>query len=502
MPINTGIPNNLILPLAHFCVDTDRSPVVRPCCPALFMAPMLDIGTAEPDVRYPIATCEQAQELFGEGSIAADMACYYLLNNRFGELYVVGLSDPGLPKADGTIQITSPASEAGTFYVRIGDHSYNVPVFASDSRSDIASALAELIQADTDAPFTAELTDFGAGVIVTAKNGGEQGNTIPICVNNLFGEELPRGMEYSIGEFNGGGGTYPLETAISNLGECCYDFFGIPFCDTNSHVEMEQELISRWQCDRLIGGRWYASCCKNFTEHMEYLDNANYQFGSIITCCPNECYIPWRETAAYVGRTHLQTCIDPTQAWYGLELLGIRCSSEACDDECFERAERNLLSLNGGSVNTCGPRGNKIIELETSVGANSLFDVWRYPQSAYQTTRFLRQLSNFVEERFRGVRIVDDIENVEDGTSAVTPTMIVSIIKVWAEETQSDILDNVANLDNFIQIERNPENPFRIDMCINIDLANALRVLAIKIKPTLTTSFGALGETEAPASTI
>lgn len=503
MPINTGIPDNLILPLAHFCIDTDQGPRVRSCCPALFLAPMLDTGTAEPGVPHAIASCGQAQEFFGAGSVAADMACFYLLNNRFGELFITGLEDFGNP-ATACITVDAPPTGSGNFYVRIADHAYYVPVFPGDTEDDIAQALVTFINNDQDAPFTATFAPGTGKATIVSKNGGDQANTIPICVNSLFGEEDPQGLEYTIDEFAGGSGTYgdQIELALANLGECCYDFIGVPFCDTSTHDLLENEIISRWQCDRLIGGRWYATCCDTFTNHLNRLDAVNYQFGSLIMCCPGECYIPWRETAAYVGRAHLQTCLDPSQAWYSLPLLGIRCSVDNCDEDCFERSERNILALNGGSTNICGNNGIKIIELETSVGATSIFDVWRYPQSAYQTIRFMRQLQGFVAERFRGVRIVDDIDTVQEGDSAVTPTVIVSIIRDWAAETQGDILDNVDNLNNFIEIERNVNNPFRIDMCINIDLANALRVLAIKIRPSLTATLGNIDEADTPTSTV
>lgn len=488
MPIYTGINDNLILPLAHFCVDDGFQPTERPCCPALIMAPMLPGAIADPDQPYAIATCAQAEELFGTGSVAADMACYYLFNNAFGELFVVGLEDTGA-QAEACIEITNAPTNAGTLTIRIGDTPYYITVFPSDTTQDIADTLFDAINSDSSAPFIAT-SSANSKVTIQAKNGGEQGNTIPICVNTEFGEEDPEGIKYEITPFENGAGFYDLDTALANLGECCYDFTGIPFCDVANFNQLEEEMIDRWSCDRLIGGRWYATCCDTFTNHINLLNNVEYQYGSIILCCPEECHIPWRETAAFIGRTHLVTCIDPSRSWYGQQLEGIRCATSECEEDCFTRQERNILALNGGTVTRCGPNGFKIIELESAVRNNGLDDIWRYPQTAYQTIRFLRSLNNFVNSNFANTRIVDDLSSVVDGTSAITPEMMVELIKAWAIDTQSGLIDNANDLNDFIQIDRNPNNPNRIDMCINIDLANALRVIAIKVRPSLRGSFG------------
>lgn len=483
MATDTGISNSLILPLAHFCIDDEQSPNIEQCCPAWIAAPMLAEGIATPEEPYSVASCSQAQELFGEGSIAADMACYYLLNNRYGQLFITGLEDEG-DAAEGEIFVPNSPTGSGTITLRIADTPYYVSVFTTDTPMDMAQAIADAINADPDALVTATTNGF-AVVTITAKNGGTQGDDIPIVVNALINEESPPGLEIEITPMNGGAGIYNLETSLENLGNCCYDFMATPFCESLNNEQMENELQTRWSCDSLVGGRWYTTCCATFTDHITFLDSADYRYGSMIACCENAPYPPWRETAAYIGAAHKQVCTNTRDAWYGLELLGIPCTVDRCEEDCFDRPERNTLALNGASVNTCGPSGTRIIELESTIGVTDVDDVWRYPQTAYQTIRFMRDLADFVNDRFARSAIVDSLEDVPNGSSAVTPSVIVGEIRAWAISTQGDLIDNANNLDEFITIERNDRNPNRIDMCIRIDLINALRVLAVKIQPSL-----------------
>lgn len=488
MPINTGIPDNQILNLANFCVDLEAPNDNPDCCPAWFVGPMLPTGTAVPEEHVPVTSYDNAVELFGEGSVLADMIRYYFLNCPNGELYATGLANVGAT-AEAVYTFTGPATTSGSLTISVGDESYTVPVFVGDGAADITQAFANAITNDSDS-----IVNAGAGgsvasatLTLTALNGGEQGNTITTMVNPFFGQTVPEGITVTqTSPFAGGGGTYDITGALSELGCCCFDFMVMPFGDLPTLQDMEIELLTRWDCSKLIGGHWYAPICGTFTELVTF--NPAFQHGSLIENCKTGLYVPWQKTAAWAGRGHCLTCNDPTQRWTG-PLIGIRCTNAKCDEGCFTDVELNLLALNGISVAKCGNSGFEEIQLTVTAGNYGTDQVGFFPQNYYSTIRYIRELKDFIERRYANVQIVDSVEQIQDGaTNKVTIGSIVADIVAWSRVEGSRYVDNSFDIAEFIQIERNLNNPNRVDMCITIDLINALRVFAIKIRPRLNLS--------------
>ena len=482
--IDTGIPANNIINFVNVCVETQQPNNNPDCCPTWFAAPMLSTGTATPDEPNVVVNYESAVALFGAGSIAADMARFYFLNNPDGQLYITGLEDTGVP-AFAQLGFPGTATQSGTVSITVADVTYSLPVLIGDQGTDIANNFIALVYADDDALVTASITGGTQGnVTLTAKNGGTQSNDLTILLNALPGQTTPEGISVNINVngFNGGGGAYDLATALDNLDCCCYDFLAIPFTGAVEWNQIDTEVLIRWDCSKLIGGHWFAPKCGTFTEL--FSENFAYTHGSIITCCPDSLYAPWQKVAAWVGQAHDSTCNNPAARW-NRDLIGIRCTVQDCDVQCFDDNERNLLALNKYSVSRCGPAGVEQIELTVSAADFAIDQVGFFPQNYYSTIRFVRNLKEFIEDRFSNSQIVNTLEDVQDGSDVVTIPIIVAEIVAWARLTQSDIIDNTTSLNEFINIDVNPDNPYRVDMCITIDLVNALRTFAVKIQPRL-----------------
>lgn len=483
MPINTGINANQIVNLVDVCVDQETPRDNPDCCPALIIAPMLDTGTADPNTSISVTSYESATTLFGEGSIAADMARFYFLNCGLGELYVSGLPNAGTP-ASAIIEINSTATENGTFNVQIFDAFYSVPVIIDDTAAEILSDLADQVNADSDALYTAIYNSNQITFVM--KNGGSFANGASIVTSNTFSDKIAEGLiEAQNTGFRNGVEFYDIETALDELGCCCYDFIMVPFNDEPTWNILQTELDVRWDCSKLIGGHWYAP--KQDTYDNLVTIQPAYTHGSIISVCNDVQYAPWQKVAAWVGRGHCSTCQDPTQRWAG-PLIGIRCQNLKCNEACFSDAERGLLARNGISVSKCGTTGTEEIQLTVTAADFALDQVGFFPQNYYTTMRFVRELKDFIESQYTNVKIVENLENELDGSDAVTIPIIVAELAQWSRITQSGIIDNSTSLSDFIQVEINQDNPYRIDMCITIDLINALRSFAIKVQPRLTLS--------------
>ena len=468
-----------------FCIDPGQQSDDRPCCGSLFLAPMLT-GDAVPGQVYPVATYAQALELFGEGSIAADMTQYYDFNNRFGELYVAGLTDLGT-KATKGVGFQGPATRNGTIKIMVAGVVYSIAVAKGDTGIEIAAELVDLINNDTNAVVTA--TSAGSVTTIEAKNGGEQGNYINVFdvsdgVNTGVDTTVFLGPPGSPASMNGGAGTYDLTTILEEYCDCCYEFIGVPFSDPKTLNDLETFSQRRHTCDKLIGGRFYTTRYDTFTDHIVAHDADQYLYGTIWDECTDEESTPWAQTAAAIGQAHASTCSDPANDWRFRTLIGISCNNGLCGVGCFNKDERNLLVANGGSTTRCN---GSTKELEVTVGAGqySFDSYFKYPQTDYTTFRFIREFNDFLFENFSNAKIVDNIANTSTGSNSVDVAIILSSIITWIEDTQGEIISNIDDIRSSIEIERDPTNPSRINIRICASIVTAIRKFAIQVQPKL-----------------
>lgn len=126
----------------------------------------------------------QQDALFGAGSQLAAMVQAFKLTNELSPLDVIVLEDDGgATAATGQIQIVGAATSTGSVEVVTGSQRYNtydVQVTSGDANTVIADAIALAINNDDSSPVTA-VSALG-NVDLTAKNGGEVGNSITISI--------------------------------------------------------------------------------------------------------------------------------------------------------------------------------------------------------------------------------------------------------------------------------------------------------------------------------
>lgn len=137
----------------------------------------------EPSVAEAVAKAvfsdAEAAAYFGHGSIAHLMVRAAIKANPYLDITVISLDDnvSGVAAA-GTITITGPATSAGVLTVYIGNEKIEAGISDNDTASDIAVTLCNAIAAKPELPITATNT---AGVItLTAKNDGLCGNDIGV----------------------------------------------------------------------------------------------------------------------------------------------------------------------------------------------------------------------------------------------------------------------------------------------------------------------------------
>ena len=166
---------------------------------ALLVGSMNSDGTALPDVPVAIGTQAQADAKFGQGSELSRMFKSFFANNFANEVWGGPVAEPvGAAAATGTIVVTTGPVEAGTIHMYIAGEHVAINIGGTDTKGEVATAIADAINLKDDLPVTAEVGTGSAPatetVTLTALWKGVNGNDIRIELNyyGQIGGEIPR----------------------------------------------------------------------------------------------------------------------------------------------------------------------------------------------------------------------------------------------------------------------------------------------------------------------
>jgi len=192
----------------------------------LFVAQKTAVGTATSgSLVSNIQNDGSESALFGANSQLAEMIRAYKRYNQVTQIDAIPLDDDGAAVAAfGDIIFSGTATENNTLTVVVGsarNYSFQLDVDNGDTADTIGQNLANLINANSNAPVTA--VNVTGTVTLTAVNAGTVGNSIGLRVTGTVAGVaiLNTGM--------GGGATDPSTTNVFDVvGEVRYQFVATP----------------------------------------------------------------------------------------------------------------------------------------------------------------------------------------------------------------------------------------------------------------------------------
>jgi phage tail sheath gpL-like len=478
-----NIPSNVRVPLFYAEVDNSRAGYFAQSVRTLIVGQKLAAGNAVANVPVLVGKSDQARELFGIGSMLARMHEVYRLNDPFGEVWCLPLTDTGTA-ATGSIAITGPATKAGTLSIYIGAQRVQVAVAASDAANAIAAAVAAAINADTTLPVTAVAAT--SNVNLTARHQGLVGNDIVVQLNHrgaAGGEALPAGVGATVTALSAGTGTPTLATAIANMGDSEYDFIIVPYSDSttlDAFKTLMNDSTGRWSWSRQIYGHVYAAKRDTF---------ANLQTAGVarndqhVTLAGFETTVPstvWDFVAAYGARNAVYIAADPARPTQTGELVGIL---PAPGSSRLIMSERQTLLNSGIATSYVGGGAVRIERAITTYQRNA----WSQSDTSYldsetlHTLAFiLRRLRARITTKYPRHKLANDGTRFGAGQAIVTPSVIRGELAAeYAQLEELGITENAAAFADNLIVERNAQDPSRLDVLLPPDLVNQLRVFAV-----------------------
>lgn len=145
----------------------------------LIIGQRLSTGTVAALVPVQVFSDAQAADYFGNGSLAHLMCRAAIAANPYLDLSVCALDDGAGASATATVTIANTATASGTLTVWIGNRSVEIAVASGDANTAVAAALKAELDKYPMLPVSASVA---TGVVtLTAKNKGTVANQIAIA---------------------------------------------------------------------------------------------------------------------------------------------------------------------------------------------------------------------------------------------------------------------------------------------------------------------------------
>jgi len=481
------VPANLVAPLFAFSVESGGQ--FEDLAPVVLYGHKTSGGSMNDNVKTSCATRSQARALAGKGSMLEQMVTVFRKNAPTHPLYIVSIADSGTAEVR-TITVGSVPAAGGTGVINIMGELVSISIAAGDSANAVAAALNAAINA-YDNPQTGHAMPYAAAVetnvvTLTARHKGAYAAEIGVSVPVLDGgNALTSVLTIAVG--TAGAGTPDTSTANAAIEEDDWSFLISAFGD-DTNVGKYDALLSE------ISGRW---------------SYANQKFGM--------AYYPKRESQANLisygeGKDSWKLCAIPTFAsgdhsepgylwvtamiarvapWLaggstgdvnrnqtGLVVEGITAPADTA--YWPDLATRNAFLSSGLSSWSINGNGrvtvDKIItHARTTAGVpDTTFRDIQKPHALMYSLRYM--LAQLAYEHSNKV-IADD--NPGAVASISTPKDIeATCYHAYVGLELRGVLENSATALKNLSVERNLDNPNRVDAIVPMDFTNPLDIFS------------------------
>lgn len=449
----------------------------------LLIGPRLSTGTKAELTLHRITSPEQAHEYFGAGSVIADMAERFLGLNKINPLYCISLDDDGAGvAASGQLTFTGPATASGTLSLMVAGRNVKVGIDSADTAADIATAVAAAIQADTRRLVNAAVNGVdNFKVDLTARNDGPQGNEIEVSHSYFEGEELPAGVGLTVTAMSGGATSPDIDDVWPVIGDTQYILMGMPFTDAQSILKMESELADRFGPLKQNDGYAIYGKRGSFGDLTTLGSGKNSVFTSIMGIAgPNS---PWQWAAEVLAQVARAASIDPARPF---QTLPLKVLAPKIEDR-FTLEERDQLLNTGIATFSVSSSGQVAIEALITTYQKNAFDAvdtsYLYLNTPLTLSYIRFDLKARITSRYPRHKLANDGTRFAQGQAVVTPNVIkAEVITKFREWELKALVEGFDQFKDDLIVERNQDNPNRVDVLMPPDLVNQLRIMGVKIE--------------------
>jgi phage tail sheath gpL-like len=491
MPISfSQIPADIKVPLYWVEVDPSMAGLPQLGLRALLVGTALTGGDQAMNIPVAVGSQAQADAHWGQGSEISRMFKAFFANNFSNEVWGIGVPEPvGATAATGTIVVTTAATASGTIHLYIGGTHIPVNVGATDTMPTIATNINAAINSQFDLPVSATVST--ATVTVKCLWKGIAGNDITVSLNYygaIGGEILPPGVTITLpatGLLTAGAGVPDFTTAISNLGDQAFEYVAVPYTDSTTLTDWDEEFgftdLGRWGWQRQLFGHVFSAKRDTFSNLITWGDTQNSGVISTMAfepASPSPCF-EW--TAAYTAMAQRALVNDPARP---LQTLTLNKIKSAPLQSRFDFAELNALAENGLAIQKAGTDNQPQIARENTLYQRNLYgqsdDAYQLVTTLATLAKLLRNQRFVITSKYARCKLADDGTRFGPGQAIVTPGIIRGeLISQYFIDEFNGLCENAVAFSQNLFVERDPNDPNRLNVLYPPDLINQLRIFAV-----------------------
>lgn len=328
-------------------------------------------------------------------------------------------------------------------------------------------------------------------VILICKWAGVSGNDIRISVNyygRRGGEVTPVGLVLTLpatGFLTGGVGVPIFDDAIDNTRETNFEYVAMPYTDSNSLRAWEIEYgfsdEGRWGWRRQLYGHVFSGRRGSMSDILAFSDLRNSPVMSVMgfeVTSPSSVF-EW--VAAYTAKAQRGLINDPARPLQTLALEGIKMAPQ---HERFDLNEVNTLAHHGIATYIPGADGQPMISRETTTYQYNLYgfedDAYELVTTLATLARLLRNQRQAITSKFPRHKLANDGTRFGPGAAIVTPGIAkAELVAQYRMDEFNGLVENTRAFKRNLIVERDSNNPNRLNVLYPPDLVNQLRMFAV-----------------------
>jgi phage tail sheath gpL-like len=488
MPISAGvfndIPAQLRLPGVYIEFDSRLAGSSAFQGKLLVLGQRLEAGERDALRLDRVTSAEQAELLYGRGSMLAEMLRASLAAEPYLETWAIALDDDAAGvAASGSLTVSGTALRSGTLALYIAGYRVRVGVSAADTAGAIAQAIVDAVAADTRVPVTAAINGVTPETVdFSARWAGETGNDIDLRLS-ARGEDRVPGVAVAITAMAGGAANPDLTGAIAAFGTEQWNWIACPYTDSANIDALTAELDERWGPMRQIGGRAFAAYRGTHAETGTFGATLNSPHLTVIgTGTAVSPTWLWAATNAAVAGQALAN--DPARPLQTLELPGLMGPAES---DRFTDTERNLLLFDGIATYRIATDGTVRIERQVTtyqetaagVASDAYLDI-NTPETL-ERIRFDQRAR--ILQRYPRHKLADDADAGAYGAGQpiATPRVIkAELLSLYRDFQSRGWVQDYEGYAESLQASIDPEDPNRLNVIDSPKLVSGYRVHAMQ----------------------
>jgi phage tail sheath gpL-like len=269
------------------------------------------------------------------------------------------------------------------------------------------------------------------------------------------------------------------------MGDKNFEYVALPYTDSTTLLNFENEYgfgdNGRWGWKRQLYGHLFGVKRDTYAGLITWGQTRNSGVTSVMgveTASPSPTF-EW--VAAYTAKAQRALINDPARPLQTLSLNGIKLAPL---QNRFNIDELNNLATNGIATQKAGSDNQPAIARETTTYQLNLYgfsdDAYELVTTLATLARLIRNQRQALTSKFPRCKLANDGTRFGPGQAIVTPAVIkAELVAEYRQDMWDGLVEDISAFKSHLLVERDPNNPNRVNVLYPPDLINQLRILAV-----------------------